>query len=556
VRASKTCYVPGLLVIPAGIGVWGRNMDQHKQRWRAWRAAAMACLLSITAATVQAQAFSEARQSPVDYTRADHAPKRSCDRLERVKIQELVAISATEVPAAGSTPAWCRVTGTIKPEVEFEVALPQRWNGRFYMFGNGGHAGESLEDPGRTSQRDAALALGFAVAQTNTGHDSRREPGATFVLSNPRKATDYAYRAVHVTATTARTLVKEYYGRKTERAYWNSCSNGGRQGLIEAQRYPDDFDGILANAPWVDQTGFMLGAIWNQKALAAAPLNAGKMATVATHVMERCDAIDGLADGLIDDPRRCDFDARRDVPACPAGVDADHCLTAAQAATVNKIHSGPMDSRGRSLFHGFMPGSEAVVGNSSAWMGMIVPADTGAKPAVFSLGENTLRYLVLKPPQPEYDTLRFDFDRDTRLLAPWAAQANATSTNLDRLRKRGGKVLMTYGWADQVLQPMMGVDYYESLQKRYGKATQDFARLFMVPGMTHCSGGYGTDRFDAMTALITWVETGKAPEAIAASRVVDGQVVRTRPLCPYPQVARYKGSGSIDDAASFSCAVP
>ncbi|MDQ2641330.1 MAG: tannase/feruloyl esterase family alpha/beta hydrolase [Pseudomonadota bacterium] len=513
-------------------------------------------MLSSAALTAQAQAFSEAKQSPVDYTRAQLAPKRSCAKLEGFKGKDIIAISAVEVPATAATPAWCRVTGTIRPEVAFEVALPLQWNGRFYMIGNGGHAGESLEDPGRTSQRDAALALGFAFAQTNTGHDSRREPGATFVLSDPRKAVDYAYRAVHVTASTARSLVKEHYGRKAERSYWNSCSNGGRQGLLEAQRYPEDFDGILANAPWVDQTGFMLGAIWNQQALAAAPLTAGKLATVAGRVMARCDAIDGLADGLIDDPRRCDFDARRDVPSCPAGSDADSCLTPAQAATVNSIHAGPVGSRGQSLFPGFMPGSEAVVGTSSAWMGMIVPASKDAKPAVFSLGENTLRYLVLRPPQPDYDTLRFDFDRDLPLVGPWAAQANATSTNLDRLRRRGGKLLMTYGWADQILQPMMGVNYYEALLERYGKATDGFARLFMVPGMTHCSGGYGTDRFDAMTALITWVETGKAPQSLAAARVVDNKVVRTRPLCPYPQVARYKGSGSIDEAANFSCAAP
>ncbi|HWL61523.1 MAG TPA: tannase/feruloyl esterase family alpha/beta hydrolase [Steroidobacteraceae bacterium] len=527
----------------------------------AGRALGMACLLSATALAAQAQAFSGARQSPVDYTRAEHAPKRSCARLGGFKGKDILSITATAMPATASTPAWCRVTGTIKPEVDFEVALPQGWNGRFYMIGNGGHAGESLEDAGRTSQRDAALALGFAFAQTNTGHDSRREPGGTFVLGNPQKATDYAYRAVHVTASTARNLVKEYYGRQAERAYWNSCSNGGRQGLVEAQRYPDDFDGILANAPWVDQTGFMLGAIWNQQALAAAPLTAGKMATVAARVMQRCDAVDGLADGLIDDPRKCDFDARRDVPACPAGNDADSCLTPAQATTVNRIHSGPVDSRGRSLFPGFMPGSEAVVTaangtSASAWMGMIVPATPDAKPAVFSLGENTLRYLVLKPPQPDYDTMRFDFDRDPRLVGPWAAQANATSTNLDRLRRRGGKVLMTYGWADQILQPMMGVNYYEALLKRYGKATGSFARLFMVPGMTHCSGGLGTDRFDAMTALINWVEAGEAPESLAGSRVVDNKVVRTRPLCPYPQVARYNGSGSIDEAANFSCAAP
>jgi feruloyl esterase len=525
------------------------------------RALFIACALFVAAPAVQAQAFSEATQSPVVYTRATQVPKRGCAELGKFRGRDVIAVQATEVPASVATPAYCRVTGTIAPEVAFEVALPLKWNGRFYMIGNGGHAGESLEDPGRTSQRDAALALGFAFAQTNTGHDSRKEPGGTFVLSNPKKATDYAYRAVHVTTTTAKDIVNRFYGRKAERAYWNSCSNGGRQGLIEAQRYPGDFDGILANAPWVDQAGFTLGAIWNQQAVMAAPLTAGKLATVARHVMERCDTVDGIKDGVIDDPRQCDFDARRDVPSCTGGGDADSCLTAAQAEAVWKIHTGPVNSQGKSLFPGFMPGSEAVIAGatgtaSSAWMGMLVPAQSGAKPAVFNLGENTLRYLALTPPQPEYDTGTFDFDQDVRLLDAWAKKANATSTNLDKLRRRGGKVLMTYGWADQILQPMMGVNYYEALLKRYGSKTGDFARLFMVPGMTHCSGGYGTDRFDAMTALINWVEAGKAPESLAASRVVDNQVVRTKPLCPYPQVARFRGMGDVNDASAYRCGVP
>jgi feruloyl esterase len=273
--------------------------------------------------------------------------------------------------------------------------------------------------------------------------------------------------------------------------------------------------------------------------------------------------VDGLKDGQIDDPRRCRFDAHKWVPACPAGNDGPGCLTSAQADAVAKIYSGPA-SNGQTLFPGFMPGSEAVVaggfGNTgspvSAWMGTIVPAQPNAKPAVFSLAEGTMRYLVHTPPQPEYDTGSFDFDRDVKLLDAWGAKANATSTNLDRHRARGGKVLMTYGWADQILQPEMGVRYYEALQKRYGARTADSARLFMVPGMTHCAGGNGTDRFDAVTALINWVEKGKAPDSLAAARVVDNKVVRTRPLCPYPQVAKYKGEGSIDDAANFSCGAP
>jgi feruloyl esterase len=207
-----------------------------------------------------------------------------------------------------------------------------------------------------------------------------------------------------------------------------------------------------------------------------------------------------------------------------------------------------------------MPGSEVPVqgpaGASSPWLGLIVPAQPGAMSADFNLAQEAMRYLVLNPPQPKYDATTFDFERDPPLLKDWASKANATSTDLDRFRRRGGKLLMTYGWADQILQPLMGVDYYERVAKRYGKRTGDFARLFMIPGMTHCSGGNGTDRFDAMSPLIDWVERGKAPATLAASRVVENRTVRTRPLCPYPQVARYSGKGSIDEAANFSCAAP
>jgi feruloyl esterase len=186
--------------------------------------------------------------------------------------KDIAQIAATMITADATAPAHCRVTGLLSPEIAFEVSLPTKWNGRFYMIGNGGHAGEALDDAGRVAQRNTALQLGFAFAQTNTGHEVRKEPGATFVLSNPQKAIDYAYRAVHLTAATAKDITKEYYGKPVAHAYWNSCSNGGRQGLIEAQRFPEDFDGIVANAPWVDQTGFTIGAMWNQKALSEAPV--------------------------------------------------------------------------------------------------------------------------------------------------------------------------------------------------------------------------------------------------------------------------------------------
>jgi hypothetical protein len=521
-----------------------------------------AAILAIGGMTpARAQAFADLKSALVDYSKADMEPSKACEALNAFKSKEIMQITPAAMPATSAAPAFCRVTGLLDPEIAFEVSMPARWNGRFYMIGNGGHAGESLDDPGRVLQRNAALQVGFAVAQTNTGHDARKEPGATFVLSNPQKAIDYAYRAVHLTAVTAKNITQNYYGKSISYAYWNSCSNGGRQGLLEAQRFPEDFDGIVANAPWLDQTGFTIGAMWNQKALSEAPVTAAKMALVADKVMAKCDAIDGLKDGLIDDPRKCAFDPARDVPICSAGTDGADCLTAAQAAAIAKVYSGPV-SNGKPLFPGFMPGSEAVMpnlfggGSGSGWMNLIVSPQPDGKPADFGLAENTMRYLVHKPPKPDYDYKTFDFDRDIHMLDAWSKQADAKNPDLSKFRKRGGKLLMTYGWADPVLQPMVGVNYYEQAVAKNGPDTANFFRLFMVPGMSHCGGGIGPDRYDAVTAIIDWVEKGQAPASMIASRAVGNKVVRTRPLCPYPEVARYSGQGSIDDAANFRCMAP
>ena len=510
----------------------------------------------VTAGAATAQPFANAKSSLAGYTAANVTPGKTCESLAAFKGDDVTSLQARVVAATADTPAHCRVLGVIAPEVAFEVNLPERWNQRFYMTGNGGLAGDALDGP-TNADRTGALTNGFVHARTNTGHDARQEPSGSFVLSNPQKAIDYAYRAVHVTAEMAKRIALDYYSRPVSFSYWNSCSNGGRQGLLEAQRYPDDFDGIVANAPWVDQTGFAIGAIWNQKAITEAPLSPAKLTLLADRVMAACDQVDGLKDGLIDDPRACRFDPVRDVPACAAGADGADCLTAAEAATAAKIYGGPA-SRGKSFFPGFMPGSEAVTvgpnGAASGWTNAIVPAKVGAKPADFNLAEGVMRYLILDPPQPAYDSLTFDFDSDIpALLARWSKLADAKDPDLSRFRASGGKLVMTYGWADQILQPMMGVNYYEAVRARHGAATGDFARLFMMPGVAHCGGGIGPDRVDAVTAVIDWVEKGKAPDALLASKVTNGQVVRTRPLCPYPQVARYRGQGSIDDAANFSC---
>jgi Tannase and feruloyl esterase len=511
-------------------------------------------------APVRGQVFADAKSSRVDYTKSDSFPKKACDNMASFKDKDIVEIHAMAVAATAQAPAYCKVTGLLSPEIAFEVSLPDRWDGRFYMIGNGGLAGESLEDAGRVSQRNAALAIGLAFAQTNTGHDSRKEPSGSFILSNPEKAIDYAYRAVHLTAATAKSITKDYYGKAVLKAYWNSCSNGGRQGMLEAERYPGDFDGIIANSPWVDQTGFTIGAMWNEKALSEAAVTPAKLALLAGKVMDKCDASDGVKDGLIGDPRKCSFDAKVDVPACKAGADVPDCLTTAQAEAVMKVYGGPVSNR-KPFFTGFMFGSEGMVpgangASASGWMNVIVAARPDAKAADFNLAEGIIRYLVPATPNPNYDYKTFDYDRDIHTLDAWSAKADAKDPDLSKFRKSGGKLMMTYGWADPILQPMMGVNYYEQAVAKNGPSTKDFFRLFMVPGMGHCGGGIGTDRFDSMTAMVNWVEKGAAPDVLHATRAVNGQVVRSRPICPYPQEARYSGQGSVDDAANFRCAQP
>jgi hypothetical protein len=525
------------------------------------RVLAAVFMLAAGAMPAFAQPFADANKSVAGYTAADTTPQKPCGSLASFKGEGIISIEARVVGAEGEVPPHCRVTGVIAPEVAFEIHLPERWNRRFYMTGNGGLAGDALDGP-VNADRAAALVNGFVTARTNTGHDARKEPSGSFVLSNPAKAIDYAYRAVHVTAETAKKIATDYYARPIAFSYWNSCSNGGRQGLLEAQRFPDDFDGIVANAPWVDQTGFTVGAMWNQKAITETPLTPAKLNVVAASAMAKCDAVDGLKDGLIDDPRKCTFDPSRDVPACRAGADAPDCLTPAESAAVSRIYAGP-SSGGKAFFPGFMVGSEAVnVGpngtTASGWVNTIVPAQPGAKPADFNLAEGVMRYLILDPPQATYDAMTFNFDRDTRLTERWSKLADAKETDLSRFRNSGGKLIMTYGWADTILQPMMGVNYYEAVVAKNGRSTADFARLFMMPGVAHCGGGVGPDRIDAVTAVIDWVEKGKAPDSLLATKVTNGNgaVVRTRPLCPYPQVARYTGQGSIDDAANFRCVAP
>lgn len=483
-----------------------------------------------------------AAQSPTRFEQGQRvaAPNAACRDLRALTGYDLSIDSATIIGAS------CFVRGQIQPEVRFEVALPGSWNRRLYMFGNGGFAGEPFTQPGRVLRRDAALAQGFAVAQTNTGHDGAREPLASFAVS-PQKLIDYAYRAVHVTALTAKQLVRAYYGSPPSRSYFEGCSTGGRQGLVSAQRFPEDFDGIVAGAPVLDFTGTMVQFVKIQQALAATPRLEEKVALVSRKVYEKCDALDGLSDGLIDDPRRCPFDPSVDLPACSAEASAS-CLTAAESNALRAVYGAAAS------FPGFPVGAEVAAqtpsGPRSGWDPWLVTRD-GQPPTEVRFAESFFKHMVT--PGTEVNWQSFDPDRDMEKLRTVGALLDATETDLARFRARGGKILMYFGWADPGLNPLMGVSYYERVRETMGAGTADFFRLFMAPGMFHCGGGVGPSPADALTPLVEWVERGVAPDRLPGVLRSGEQVLRARPLCPYPQVAKYKGSGSVDDAASFSC---
>lgn len=473
-----------------------------------------------------------------------------CEALAGKSFGKDVTIhSATPVAAKDNLPEHCAVRGVIWPEARFVIKLPAVWNDRFQMVGNGGTAGVlSL------GAVDAGLRKGFATASTDTGHDAAKEPLATFAYVTPenpngrRKLIDFAYLSVHETAVLSKQVIQAYYGRPARYSYWVGCSTGGRQGMQEAQRYPEDFDGLVIGAPGLFLTGNVMRRMWvAQSQMGDAALPIEKLPLLNKLVYEKCDPADGLADGVIDDPRRCDFSPVRDLPKC-AGADAADCFTAAQIEGLAKIYGGVRNGAGKLLFPGEPVGSESV------WNDNLV----GPHKVVLPRSESQMKSYMLDPaPGPSWSYTMFNFDQDPARTVMAAKDVNPLNPNLAPLKKRGGKILQYSGWADQQVNPLPGIEYYETVSKRMGEAaTRDFYRLFMVPGMYHCGSGPGCGSVDWLAALMDWVEKGVAPAQLTGAHLEKGQATRTRPLCPYPQVARYRGTGNVDEAASFECRLP
>lgn len=480
----------------------------------------------------------------------EEAATSPCEDFINVFEKEGVTItSATTVGATDSVPEHCEIIGKIDPEIGFAVELPTDWNGRFYMVGNGVYAG-NIE----YAAMEIGLSMGYATASTDTGHDTSADPmgalDASFAYNNPEAETDYCYRAVHETAVTAKEIIEAYYGELPSYSYFVGCSTGGRQGLMEALRFPTDFDGIVAGSPALDFSGVQMWGIWNAQALLGdGNIPAESLPILADAVYEKCDGVDGLVDGLIDDPRNCTFDPATDLP--PGS------FTPAQVEALEQIYGGVKNSEGELIYPRAPLGAEVfapgMMGPASGWDMWVI--STMGPSLQLMIGDGFMKYMAFEvDPGPDYDWTTFDFDTDPQKMTEISSILDTTDPDLSDFQARGGKIIQYHGWADMALNPFMSVDYYESVLDFMGaEETMDFYRLYMVPGMFHCGGGAGCDIVDWFTALVSWVEGDIAPEGLIGSHIEGGEVFRTRPLYPYPGVAVYTGSGNIDDAANFSC---
>jgi tannase/feruloyl esterase len=466
--------------------------------------------------------------------------------ITKVEVAQSGVFTPPNGKAIGGLPPFCRVAAVLHPSsdsaIRIELWMPQtNWNGRLEGTGNGGFAGNlvygSLAD---------GVKRGYAVVNTDMGMATQPGEDATVFVNRPERWEDWGYRSTHEMTVEAKRLVTAFYGRPPAHNYFMGCSTGGEQALMEAQRYPDDYDGIVGGAPANNRTRVHMSILWNFVSTERTPqdhIPAAKLRSLAAAVMTACDRLDSVADGIINDPRKCSFD--------PASIecsdsDNDTCLTPSQVAVARRLYAGPINPRtGQQIYPGMSKGSEL------GW-DHLGPGANGRPPYAPIFAWVFGR---------DWNWRSFDFDRSvTAMDRKLGSAVNATSTNLSAFRGHGHKLLIYHGWSDWLVVPSESINYRDALSRRSGNNLDDFYRLFMAPGMTHCSGGVGPDRFDALGVMVDWVEKSHAPDKIIASQFSSGQTsgppLRTRPLCPYPKIAQYQGHGSIDDEANFSCVAP
>jgi feruloyl esterase len=511
---------------------------------------------------------------------------QSCEKLSQLALSKAKIVSVQSidagafVPPAINTPwligspdlykslgAFCRVVVEAAPSadssIKIEVWMPvEGWNGRFRGQGNGGFAGE-------IGYGSLALAVRqkYASAATDTGH-SAVGTDARWALGHPEKVADFGYRAIHEMTQIAKILIKTFYGNPAQYAYFAACSNGGRQALMEAQRFPADYDGILAGAPANYWTHLLTKALADAQATTLDPssyIPSSKLPALARAVNAACDAQDGVTDGVLNDPRQCKFD-----PAsllCKAG-DSSECLTAPQITALKELYEGPHDANGNLIFPGYLQGGEEGPGGWATWITGTAPG----KSLLFAFGGGYFSNIVYEKSGWDYKSTKVD-DGLKAAEAKTAKILNATDPNLAPFKARGGKLILYHGWNDAAISALNTINYYNAVESKMGQKESDaFSRLYMVSGMQHCGGGPGANSFGQLgmgvpdpqhnmeVALDQWVEKGIAPSEIVATKYVDDDPAKgvkfTRPLCPYPQAAKFKGTGDPNDAASFVCASP
>jgi len=503
------------------------------------------------------------------------ASAAKCAELVKLSLPDVTITSATNTPAGrftptGSsnsmeTPAFCRVVAVATPTsdsiINFEVWIPpaEHWNHNFVGVGNGGYMG-AVSYGALTN----ALHRGFAAASTDTGHSGE---DLKFAAGHPEKTVDWGYRSVHIMTESAKLIIRNYAGLFPQHSYFGGCSTGGEQALSEAQRFPEDYDGVVAGDPGNDRVHLNAGFLW---AFAAthdtngnAILPTSKLPLVNKAALAACDGLDGIKDGIISEPETCHFDPG--VLLCK-DAENDQCLTTAQIEAVRKVYAGPRNPRtGEQIIAGYSPGSESPVGDDldGGWKTYITDRKEPMRLGFW-------QHWVFN--DAAWDWRTFDYDRDVAYADAKLAAVNASNPDLSRFRARGGKILMYSGWADPIGPPMDAVNYYKRVENVMGgrEETESFFRLFMVPGMSHCRGGPGPNNFgglstitspqistdpehDVLSALVQWIEKDSAPNHIIATHLTNGTIDRTRPLCPYPKIAHWNGSGSSDHAKNFTC---
>jgi feruloyl esterase len=468
----------------------------------------------------------------------------NCSRLTGLKLPHVA------ITGAAMQNSFCRVKGTASPtsdsQIGFEVWIPNNWNGRYLQLGNGGFAG-AIPEAGMI----AGIAQGYAVAGTDGGHRSEVNTDASWALNHREKQIDFGYRALKETTDAAKAIIGAYTGKAPQFSYFSGCSDGGREALMEAQRFPRDFDGIVAGDPANYWTRLMARGAWNAQALyAMSPaswLYPEKLKLIQAEAVRQC----GDQDGVIQNPEGCKFRPER--IRCKE-LDAPDCLTDAHLATLAKIYGGPRNPRtGEKIIGGFSPGGED---GPQGWVRWITGSKPGVQgPLLQDFASNFFRYIVHADPNYQITLMNFDSDV-ARTDFDFAPIFNSDNPDLSAFKARGGKLIQYHGWTDPAIPPQDSIDYYKSVQVRMGD-TRAFYRLFMAPGMMHCRYGPGPNVLATLPAIRAWVEDGKAPERILATKYQDDDiskpVVRTRPLCAWPARARWDGKGDKTKHKSFRC---